>query len=95
MKNDGSCGVRVKIFGKVQGVNFRVFILEHALKLNLKGFVCNKPDGSVEAVFEGDKMHIDKILELCHQGPKAARVTRVECIEEKPTTEFKGFFVRR
>ena len=81
----------VRIYGRVQGVWFRANTKEMADKLGLKGWVRNMPDGSVEAVFEGDDENVEKAIEWCHRGPPLARVDRVEVEYEEPQgeTEFR------
>lgn len=83
--------VHVLIFGKVQGVSFRYHTYELAKKLGITGWVRNTSDGKVEAVFEGDRDKIEKILEFCKRGPSLARVEKVEVKEEKFKGEFKDF----
>ncbi|MEM1514105.1 MAG: acylphosphatase [Candidatus Thermoplasmatota archaeon] len=75
--------VRVRIYGRVQGVWFRVHTKEMADKLGLGGWVKNMPDGSVFAVFEGDEEKIKEMIEWCHHGPPLARVEKVEVEEEE------------
>ena len=82
--------VKVRIFGKVQGVGFRYFLYENAKKLNIKGYAKNLEDGSLEAVFEGKEEEIEKMIELSKIGPKLAKVESVE-IEEIETKNFKDF----
>ncbi|RLF46791.1 MAG: acylphosphatase [Thermoplasmata archaeon] len=77
----------VRIYGRVQGVWFRANTKEMADKLGLKGWVRNMPDGSVEAVFEGDDENVEKAIEWCHRGPPLARVDRVEVEYEEPQGE--------
>ena len=77
----------VKIYGRVQGVWFRASTKEMADKLGIKGWVRNMPDGTVEAVFEGDDKSVEKIIEWCHRGPPLARVDRVEVEYEEPQGE--------
>ncbi len=77
----------VRIYGKVQGVWFRAHTKEMAEKLDIKGWVRNVPDGSVEAVFEGDDEKVEKIIKWCHRGPPLARVERVEVEYEEPKGE--------
>jgi len=84
---------RVRIYGKVQGVWFRAHTKEMAEKLSIKGWVRNMPDGSVEAVFEGDDKSLEKMIEWCHHGPPLARVTKVEIKYEEPKGE-KEFRIR-
>jgi len=75
--------VKVAIFGTVQGMFFRQFIHENAEKLGIKGYVRNKPDGSVEAWFEGDDKTIAKMVEVVKQGPKHAVISKVDVKDEK------------
>jgi len=84
---------RVLIEGRVQGVLFRYHTQETALKLDLKGWVKNRRDGSVEAVFEGDKEKVDQIIQWCHRGPSEARVTKVHLNLEDYTGEFEDFTI--
>lgn len=84
---------RILILGFVQGVGFRHFIRSKANELRLKGFVQNLPDGSVEAVFQGDKSSIDKIIEQCKKGPFLSEVEGVEVKWESMVDNFKDFMV--
>ena len=85
--------VRVIVEGRVQGVLFRYHTQETAFNLDLKGWVKNRRDGSVEAVFEGDKEKVDQIIRWCHRGPSGARVTKVHLYWENYTGEFKDFTI--
>ncbi len=67
----------VYISGRVQGVFFRAWVSENARRLGLKGWVRNRLDGRVEAVFEGSAETVGKMVELCHDGPAHARVDKV------------------
>jgi acylphosphatase len=84
----------VRISGYVTGVFFRYHTQELAQRLGLRGWVRNTPDGRVEAVFEGEKGAVDRMLEFCHHGPPGARVTDVEVKWEQPSGEFSGFNIR-
>jgi acylphosphatase len=75
--------VKIKIFGRVQGVFFRQSTLEQAIKYNLYGYVRNILDGSVEAEFEGEKNNVNKILEWCKKGPSTASVKGIEIISKE------------
>lgn len=79
--------LRVYITGTVQGVFFRAFIKENAEKLDVKGFVRNLEDGRLEVFIEGDPDPVNKMVELCKQGPKHSQIKNVEVKEEK----FQGF----
>jgi len=82
--------VKILISGNVTGVFFRRFVRVNAEKLDLKGYVRNIDD-KVEAVFEGDNKQIDKIIELCKQGPSGSKVDNVDVREEEYKGEFGGF----
>ena len=85
---------RVVVEGRVQGVWFRGATEEQARALGLAGWVRNRADGSVEAVFEGERAAVDAALAFCRRGPPAARVERVVVAEEAPQG-VPGFVVRR
>lgn len=79
--------VRVFISGFVQGVGFRYFLKRNARRLGLNGFARNTVDKRVEAVFEGEKENLDKMIKICRKGPFLAEVENVEVIWEKETGE--------
>nr|HID58882.1 acylphosphatase [Desulfobacterales bacterium] len=79
------------IEGRVQGVFFRFETREVAARHNVTGWVKNRRDGSVEAVFEGPRKDVDNVIEWCHVGPPSARVTRVTVHWEPYTGEFNKF----
>lgn len=87
--------VRAHVFvrGKVQGVYFRQNTKETASKHGLTGWVCNLPDGRVEAVFEGDATSVDKVLDWCRKGPPRAEVQDVSVKFEKYSGEFSDFTI--
>ncbi len=89
----GNARAHVIITGKVQGVFFRASTQDEALRLGLKGWVRNLPNGSVEAVFEGDKKAIEKIISWCHEGPPWARVQEVKVKWEPYQGEFERFSI--
>jgi acylphosphatase len=68
----------VIVRGRVQGVFFRQSTVEMATAIGLTGRVRNCPDGTVAAIFEGDRDKVKEALEWCHHGPPAARVSNVE-----------------
>jgi acylphosphatase len=84
---------RVIVEGRVQGVFFRSHTEEMAFRLGVKGWVKNRRDGRVEAVFEGDQEKVDQIIQWCHQGPPEARVTKVHLAWEDFAGEFDDFSV--
>jgi acylphosphatase len=83
---------RVIVRGRVQGVFFRDSINRLATELGVAGWVRNRGDGSVEAVFEGDPKSIDRLVELCREGPPGAEVESVDTSDEEPRGE-QGFTV--
>ncbi|MBI4176009.1 MAG: acylphosphatase [Candidatus Aenigmarchaeota archaeon] len=84
----------VVVSGSVQGVGFRSFIIRNARSLGLTGWVSNLEDGRVEAVFEGEKYLLDRIINACKKGPSGAKVSWMEISWYKYTGEFKGFEVK-
>jgi acylphosphatase len=76
--------VRVVVHGRVQGVFFRDTVRQAARERGVAGSVRNRPDGTVEAVFEGERGALQALVELCRRGPSGARVERVEVSEERP-----------
>lgn len=85
--------VRLKIYGRVQGVFFRASTLDKANELSLFGWVRNNPDGSVEVVAEGVMEDIEKFVEWSHEGPRHAVVNKVEIEWESFADEFTGFTI--
>jgi acylphosphatase len=83
----------VVVQGMVQGVFFRVGARDRARSLGVAGWIQNRPDGSVEAVFEGDDDRVDSMIEWCRRGPAGADVRDVEVTTEVPRGE-AGFAVR-
>jgi len=76
---------RVIVHGRVQGVWFRDSCRHEAEAAGVAGWVRNRPDGTVEAAFEGPAAAVEALVAWCHVGPIRARVVRVERIEEDPT----------
>jgi acylphosphatase len=74
--------VHVRIDGVVQGVGYRTWAESHATQLELTGWVRNRHDGSVEAVFQGSPDQVDEMLRLCERGPLDARVSSIELLGE-------------
>lgn len=83
--------VHVTIRGRVQGVWFRRWTLETATRLGLSGWVRNRQNGSVEAVFQGTTEGVQRMIGLCHQGPPAARVADVTVQEMTNSPSDTGF----
>jgi acylphosphatase len=85
--------IQVRIEGRVQGVGFRAYVERNALVLGLEGWVRNRRDGSVEAVFQGPDETVTEMLALCRRGSPASAVMKVETIGEG-VGAFTGFEVR-
>jgi acylphosphatase len=76
--------VRAVVSGMVQGVFFRQATAEHARRLGVAGWVRNRPDGRVEAVFEGSQDVVDQMVSWCHEGTPWSNVEQVEVTAEEP-----------
>ena len=72
------------VHGHVQGVFFRTTTARRAVERGVAGWVRNNPDGTVEAVFEGDPDAVEPMVRFAHEGPRGAIVERVEVTEEEP-----------
>jgi acylphosphatase len=79
--------VRVVISGRVQGVGYRAWAIAAAGGLGLRGWVRNRNDGSVEAVFCGEEETVMTMIESCKDGPMMARVDRIESFVWKDEVE--------
>lgn len=77
--------------GDVQGVGFRYFVQRHADALGLQGWVRNNEDGTVEVVAEGDKPDLERLKRSLEEGPRMARVARVDAEWMKATGGLEGF----
>ena len=83
----------VIVRGTVQGVFFRASCQQEAARVGAAGWVANRPDGSVEAVFEGTDEVVDHMVQWCRSGPSRASVTDVQVTVETPEG-VAGFEVR-
>ena len=86
------CAVRVRITGRVQGVCYRAWAQSNANALGLTGWVRNRSDGAVEALFSGAAEKVGEMLRRCLEGPPGATVADVALIEEGGATP-PGFTV--
>ena len=88
-------GVRKRVVanGRVQGVFFRETTRSKASSRGVAGWVTNRSDGAVEAVFEGDPEAVDALVEFARAGPRGAEVSDVEVSEEEPEG-LSGFEIR-
>lgn len=80
------------IYGFVQGVGFRFGVERAANSRGVAGWVRNRADGAVEAVFEGEPEDVGELVDFCRRGPRGAQVERVE-VEEESAEGLGGFRV--
>ena len=69
--------VRLRITGRVQGVGYRAWAVREGTRLGVHGWVCNRRDGSVEALVSGSDQAVAAMIAACREGPYAARVSDV------------------
>ena len=84
---------RVVVHGQVQGVFFRDSTRRLAQQRGVNGWVANRWDGTVEAVFEGEPEAVERLVAFCRDGPRGAQVESVDVTEEEPEG-LSGFNVR-
>lgn len=75
---------RVVVHGRVQGVFFRDSVRRLAEREGVGGWARNVPDGTVEAVFEGEPAAVERLVDFCRLGPPHATVERVDVADEEP-----------
>jgi acylphosphatase len=75
---------RVNVHGRVQGVGFRLSVARMADTRSVSGWVRNRADGTVEAVFEGEPEAVDALVRFSEVGPRGADVSRVDVVDEEP-----------
>ena len=98
MRNPGDSSTRrlsARARGTVQGVGFRMFVLREALRLGLRGYVRNCPDGSVETVAEGPEEKLWELEALLRRGPALSSVSGIETEWTDAAGEFDRFDIRR
>ncbi len=84
---------RVVVRGRVQGVFFRDSVRERARAHGVSGWICNRSDGTVEAVLEGRLDHVERVVRFCKIGPRQASVAQIDVTEEQPEG-LSGFEIR-
>jgi acylphosphatase len=84
---------RLIVHGHVQGVGFRWAIARAAVSRGVAGWAQNRADGTVEAVLEGEAEAVESVVRLSQEGPRGARVERVDVVEEEPES-LRGFETR-
>lgn len=83
---------RIQIYGKVQGIGFRIFALKNANDFAISGFVRNEPDGSLTIEGQGDPKMLKRFIESCKHGPELARIDRF-IVEDMPPKRVYTFSV--
>ncbi len=86
--------LRAIVQGRVQGVSFRYYTQQQALRNGLVGYVRNLPDGTVEVVAEGEVAALQALLLWLHRGPRMARVDEVQESWGEPTGQYRRFAVK-
>lgn len=87
-------GARIVVRGFVQGVGFRYFVLRHASKLGLHGYVQNLYNGDVEIEVEGNRSLVEELIKELKVGPRSAQVTDLKIEWKVPNQQFRGFEIR-
>lgn len=84
--SSGRKTIKIVVKGRVQGVSFRASLHERAVRLRVDGWVRNRPDGSVEALLQGDVESVRRVVEWARVGPPMAEVSAVaeEALEQYP-----------
>ena len=87
-------GARVRVTGRVQGVGYRAWVRDEALRLDLQGWVRNDPDGAVSAVLHGSAEAVDRMVARMADGPALAAVDEVQ-VSDEAASAGPGFEIRR
>lgn len=83
----------VTVRGAVQGVSFRWYTMQVAMRLGVSGWVRNEPDGSVRLEVQGPERDVIELVDWVRHGPRLARVTDVQVQEQTPTSGEDGFTI--
>jgi acylphosphatase len=94
MSKPDQARLQATVRGRVQGVSFRYYTARRARDLGLTGYVCNKPDGTVAVVAEGQRARVEELLSFLRVGPRAAFVTDIDVSWPEPVGGFDRFEVR-
>ncbi|MEM3851677.1 MAG: acylphosphatase [Methanomassiliicoccales archaeon] len=86
--------MKVRFRGKVQGVSFRYYMKRFADENEVRGWVRNMEDGSVEGMLEGEETAIRRVIELCKSGNPSAHVTAIETSVQEYTGRYTSFVIR-
>lgn len=83
--------LNIKIYGRVQGIGFRMSAQNMAAKLNITGFVRNEEDGTVYIEAEGEEGNLKQFLSWCYKGPLMAKVEKIESEFSGKINNFESF----
>ena len=75
--------INIKIYGRVKGVSFRSHAKKYAEIFQIKGYIKNMPDGSVEVAAEGEDRKLDNFIEFMRNGPSFAKIDNMQITEQK------------
>jgi acylphosphatase len=90
-----AASLRALVRGRVQGVGFRYFVLEHAAALSLTGFVRNLSDGrTVEVIAEGPPDRLEMLVKFLERGAPLSYVERVDTTWSEPSSSYRGFSIK-
>lgn len=87
--------IRAIVQGVVQGVGFRFSTRQEAQRLGVKGYVRNRPDGTVEIIAEGEPKAVQSLVRWAQTGPATARVSRVDTEDLPAEGDFTTFYIER
>ena len=82
-----------QVIGRVQGVGFRYFVRDAALREGVTGWIRNRRDGTVEARLEGEEASVTRVERMLRQGPRGARVDTVTRDSDNPSGAFHTFTI--
>ncbi len=94
MSENESVRLHAIVEGRVQGVGFRNFVYDHAIRLGLTGWVRNRWEGEVEVLAEGERRQLEKLLDALERGPRMSYVSRVKHEWQEASGEFAYFSVK-
>ena len=86
--------LRARVYGRVQGVGFRYYVLNTAVELGLVGWARNRRDESVEVIAEGDLEVLKTLVRALHRGPRSSSVGEVKTDIQEASGEFGSFYIR-
>ena len=86
--------LHARVYGRVQGVGFRYFVLNTAVEMGLVGWARNRRDESVEVIAEGELEVLKTLVRALHRGPRSSSVREVKTDIQEASSEFGSFYIR-